>query len=66
MLTTYAFEERRIHRVEAVAVDENVGSCRIWEKLGYRQEDHLKEAAYYQEDYMARLMYAVLEDEWDG
>nr|WP_227379494.1 GNAT family protein [Haladaptatus halobius] len=66
LLTTYAFEERRIHRVEAVAVDENVDSCRIWEKLGYRQEGHLKEAAYHQGEYMDLRLYAVLEDEWDG
>ena len=64
-LTTYAFEERRIHRVEAVAVDENAGSCRIWEKLGFREEGRLKEAAYHRGRYMDLLVYAVLEDEWE-
>ncbi len=66
LLTTYAFEERRIHRMEAVAVDENTDSCRIWEKLGFCQGGHLKEAAYHQGRYMDLLIYAVLEEEWQG
>lgn len=65
LLTTFAFEERRMHRMVAKAIDENIGSCRIWEKLGFRQEAHLKEAAYHQGQYMDLLLYAVLEDEWE-
>lgn len=65
LLTTFAFEERRIHRMVAEAIDENVGSCRIWEKLGFRQEARLKEAAYHQGQHMDLLLYAVLEDEWE-
>lgn len=64
LLTTFAFEERRMHRMVAQAVGENVGSCRIWEKLGFRQEARLKEAAYHQGEYMDVLLYAVLEGEW--
>lgn len=65
LLTTYAFEERRMHRVVAKAIDENVGSCRVWEKLGFRQEGRLKEAIYHQGRYMDVLLFAVLEDEWE-
>lgn len=65
LLTTFAFEERRIHRLFAEAIDENVGSCRILEKLGFRQEGRLKEAAYHQGRYMDLLLYAILEDEWE-
>jgi RimJ/RimL family protein N-acetyltransferase len=65
LLTTYAFEERRMHRMVAQAIDANVGSCRIWEKLGFRQEGRQKEATYHQGRYMDLLLYAVLEDEWE-
>lgn len=64
LLTTYALEERRMHRMVAKAIDENVGSCRIWEKLGFRQEGRLKESMYHQGRYMDVLVFAVLEDEW--
>ena len=65
LLTTYAFEERRMHRMVAETIDENVGSRRIFEKLGFRQEGRQKEATYHQGRYMDLLLYAVLEDEWE-
>lgn len=64
-LTTYAFEERRVHRVMAKAVTENVGSCRIWEKLGFREEGVFPEAGYHAGEYVDIAQYAVLEDEWE-
>jgi RimJ/RimL family protein N-acetyltransferase len=64
-LTTYAFEERRVHRVVAKAVTDNVGSCRIWEKLGFREEGVFREAAFHGGEYLDVAQYAVLAEEWD-
>jgi len=64
-VTTYAFEERRVHRVVAKAVTENVGSCRIWETLGFREEGVFPEAGYHGGEYVDVAQYAVLEDEWE-
>jgi RimJ/RimL family protein N-acetyltransferase len=64
-LTTYAFEERRAHRVMAKAITENVGSCRIWETLGFREEGVFREAAFHGGEYLDLAQYAVLADEWD-
>ncbi len=64
-LVTYAFEERRAHRVVAKAITENVGSCRVWEKLGFREEGVFPEAAFHRGEYMDIAQYAVLEDEWN-
>lgn len=65
LATTYAFAERRLHRMVARAVAENAASCRIWEKLGFREEGRFREAAFHGGEYRDVVYYAVLADEWD-
>ena len=38
LLTEFAFQERRLHRIYARVRTGNDASARIWEKLGYRHE----------------------------
>ena len=64
LLTDYAFDELRKHRVVARVFDDNDASKRIWEKLGYRHEAVHEEAAYMHGEYVDLHYYAVLEDEW--
>jgi RimJ/RimL family protein N-acetyltransferase len=42
----------------------NVGSRRVWEKLGFRHEATHHEAEYVDGEYVDVHFYAVLEDEW--
>jgi len=65
LLTTYAFSERRLHRMVARAVAENAASRRIWEKLGFREEGYFREAAFHGGEYRDVVYYAVLDEEWD-
>ena len=65
ILTEFAFTERRLHRVCARVLGDNVGSRRIWEKLSFRHEATLREAAFIDGEYVDVHWYAVLEDEWD-
>ena len=64
LATAYAFDERRHHRVVARVFDGNVGSQRIWEKLGFRHEATHLEAEFVDGEYVDVHRYAVLEDEW--
>lgn len=64
LVTDYAFRERRHHRVIAHVFAGNVGSARIWEKLGFRHETTHVEAEFLDGEYVDVELYAVLEDEW--
>lgn len=66
LLTTYAFEELRMHRVMARAFAFNEGSKRIWEKLGFEQEGLHREAAFTGGEYVDVVHFGVLEDEWEA
>ena len=46
-IVRFAFEERQIDRIIAMAIPENIGSCRVLEKIGLTFE---KEAFYYDLD----------------
>ena len=66
LITDHAVRETRHHRVLARVFEGNVGSRRIWEKLGFRHEATLREAEYLDGEYADVHVFAVLEDEWLG
>ncbi|WP_158056898.1 GNAT family N-acetyltransferase [Halorussus halophilus] len=65
LLTTYAFDELRMHRVMARAYAFNEGSKCIWEKLGFEQEGLHREAAFTNGEYVDVVFYGALADEWE-
>ncbi|GKZ13207.1 GNAT family protein [Haladaptatus sp. T7] len=66
LITDFGFRERRHHRIFARVFEGNVGSARIWEKLGFRHEATHVEAEFLDGEYVNVERYAVLEDEWFG
>ncbi|WP_227353242.1 GNAT family N-acetyltransferase [Haladaptatus salinisoli] len=64
LITDYAFRERRHHRVVARVFEGNVGSARIWEKLGFRHEGTHVEAEFVDGEYVDVEFYGITEDEW--
>ena len=62
----YGFSLLRVHRVWASCVADNVGSARVLEKLGMRQEGRLRENEYFKGRWWDTLMYAILDDEWQA
>lgn len=64
LLTDFAFEERRLHRVLARVRADNEASLRVWEKLGYRHEATHREAAFHRGAHADVEVYAVLASEW--
>lgn len=66
LVTGYAFEELRLHRVVAWVLAGNEASTRLWETLGYEHEGVLREAAYVDGEHVDVHHYGVLAGEWDG
>lgn len=64
LLTDYAFRDLRKHRVTARVFEGNVGSQRIWEKLGYEHEAIHREEQFLDGEHVDVHYYSVLEDEW--
>lgn len=60
----FAFEQLRLHRVEARVVANNQNSVHLLEKLGMRQEGKFREQEFFKGRYWDTLLYAILEDEW--
>jgi RimJ/RimL family protein N-acetyltransferase len=48
------------HRVEARVIEDNEASRRLWEKLGYRHEATMREAAFRDGEYVDLHWYATL------
>lgn len=63
-MLNFAFEQLRLHRVMARVIANNSNSVRLLEKLGMRQEGHLRENEFFKGHYWDTLIYGMLEDEW--
>ena len=59
-----AFGDLGLHRVIGRAEARNLGSVRVLEKLGMRQEAHLVENERVKGEWQSELVYAILEREW--
>ena len=66
VLTDYAFDERRLHRLYARVRADNEASARIWEKLGYVHEATHREAAFHEGEHVDVELFTALASEWDG
>jgi RimJ/RimL family protein N-acetyltransferase len=65
LMITYAFEERRLHRLRARALVTNTASRTTLEGLGLTQEGIQRDAKFMDGEYVDTAFYSVLEDEWD-
>lgn len=62
-MATYAFEERRLHRLRARVVVPNPASERVLEKVGFVEEGIGREAAYVDGEYVDVRWYGLLADD---
>jgi RimJ/RimL family protein N-acetyltransferase len=61
---TYAFEDRRMHRIFARTDARNEPSARLLKSLGLRLEAHYREHAFFQGEWDEELHFAILDREW--
>ena len=64
LILDFGFESMDIHRVWAGCDTENVASVRVLQKLGMRQEGHLKHDCQIRGEWRDTFLYAILKDEW--
>lgn len=64
LLLNYAFNHKNLRRIEAIVLEDNVGSCKMHEKLGYKREGLLRESVYKDGCYKNQVYYALLKSEY--
>jgi len=60
----FGFTSLGVHRVGSCCVPENTASAHMLEKIGMRQEGHLRDKEFFNERWLDSLLFAILEDEW--
>lgn len=61
LITNFAFESLKLHRLHANVVDTNIGSIRILEKNGFELEGRLKDYFFIEDRYYDELILGKLE-----
>jgi RimJ/RimL family protein N-acetyltransferase len=65
-MVRFGFEELGLHRIWSWCVAENVGSARVLEKVGMRQEGYLREKEYFKGRWWDQRQFAILDHEWQA
>ena len=64
LMLRYAFDELRLHRIEAAIVPRNAPSRRVAEKLGLRDEGIAERLLQIHGVYEDHVRYAITAEEW--
>lgn len=65
-LLGYCFGPLGLHRLAAFIDPENVASCRLVERFGFRREGRLRETIFLGGAWRDDCVYGLLEGEWSG
>ena len=63
-LVDFAFRELAVHRVSGRCCPENISSARVMEKIGMKQEGHLRENLHFKGRWWDTLIFGILNHEW--
>lgn len=66
LLSTYAFETLRLHRVEAACIPDNGRSIRVLEKAGFQREGLLRSYLRINGTWHDHYLYSLIADDQDG
>jgi RimJ/RimL family protein N-acetyltransferase len=66
LLVGYLFTERGKHRVTASCDARNAASASVLERLGMRQEGHLRQGTWAKGEWTDDLLYGLLHHEWNA
>lgn len=58
------FGQLNLHRIDLVVFDFNQPALRLYEKLGFVREGHLRDVRRVGENYWSLIQMSMLEDEW--
>jgi Acetyltransferases, including N-acetylases of ribosomal proteins len=63
-IVRFGFEDLGLHRIWSWCVADNIGSARVLEKIGFRQEGCLREKEFYKDRWWDQRVFALLDHEW--
>ena len=63
-LITYAFTELGLNKVEICCATENIRSCAIPKRLGFKQEGILRDAEWLYNHFVDHAVFGMLAREW--
>ena len=64
LLMDYAFRERCFHRLEALVLEDNISSIRIFQKCGWKEEGTLRETVFKNGRWHNQIHLAILETDY--
>lgn len=62
----HGFEALGLHRLCGDVDPRNTASVRIFERLGFRPEGHLRQHYWQSDEWQDALLFGLLRDEWEG
>jgi ribosomal-protein-alanine N-acetyltransferase len=62
LVSDFAFESLKLHKLHASVVDANIASCLILQKNGYKLEGRLKDHYFIEDKYYDSLLFGKIED----
>lgn len=65
-IVEYGFHHLELNRIEAFVEPKNVGSRRVLEKTGFREEGILKEHYFWRNSFVDNVVYALLKKDYKG
>ncbi|MFL0245820.1 GNAT family N-acetyltransferase [Candidatus Clostridium stratigraminis] len=66
LISDFAFESLKLHKLHATVVDVNIGSSRILEKNGYLLEGRLKDHFFIENKYYDALLFGKIQNMKDS
>lgn len=63
-LLEYAFNERGLHRIEALVLEENIASIKMHQKCGFKIEGILRETVFKNGRWQNQVVLSILENEF--
>jgi ribosomal-protein-alanine N-acetyltransferase len=66
LVTAYAFQTLRLHRIEAACIPDNQRSMRVLEKAGFQREGLLRSYLRINGAWKDHLLYALIADDRPG
>jgi len=66
LLVAHAFDERRLHRLDAGAMVSNDRSRALLERVGFTEEGRRRDYYFVAGEYVDRVEYGLLATEWNG
>jgi diamine N-acetyltransferase len=65
LLLKHGFEILNLNRIMLQVYEDNPRAIRCYEKVGYKHEGRLRQARYWNGEYLDILIMSVLKEEWD-